>query len=347
MIRRVVSPLPLRLKVPFRIAHGASSVRDNLLLELREESTAHLTGLGEAACVFYYGDTVDSLRAALLSLPDPFPDFAHPSEALARLAPDFPAAARAALDIAAHDLWAKRRELPLHAALGLAAPPNRPSAVTVALDTPAAMAAQARALRTAPILKIKLDGDAPLARFDAVRDAVDSALWVDANGSWTVDQTIAWAPHLFRGGAQLLEQPLSSESPPDEWRRLRDGLRARGCALPLYADESIRSVSALETFADALDGIVVKVMKSGGLTGACTLIAAARARGLKVLLSCMIESSLGIAAALHLAALCDQLDLDGHLLLNHDPFGGLACDNFRPRLEALLPGIGVTRVQPE
>lgn len=327
-------PVTLNLRTTFRIAHGASDQRHNVIAFLEE-------GIGEAAAVPYYGDTQASLmdylseaEKALEVMPEePF----WIDEILGRLPPGCPAA-RAAIDIALHDLWGKRLGQPLYRLLGLN--PNRlpQTSFTIAMDEPDVMARRA-AESGYPILKIKLGGEDDEALVRAIREATSARLRVDANAGWSRQQAADLIPRLAQYDLEFIEQPLPAGD-LDDLRWLRQELQSQGMKVPIFVDESVRTAKDLAAHAGVVDGVVVKVMKSGGLREALRLIHTAQAFDMQIMLSCMVETSVGVTAAAHLAPLCDYADLDGPLLILNDPFQGLQYQGANLSLPD-RPGIGV------
>ena len=191
-----------------------------------------------------------------------------------------------------------------------------PSALTIVIDTPEAMAAAAAELRHAPLLKVKVDAEDPGARIRAVRSAAPaSALIVDPNESWDEALIEAMQPVLIEARVALLEQPLPAGA--DDW------LEGFTPAVPICADESVHVAEDLPVVARRYQLVNVKLDKAGGLTAALKLAEAARARGLGLMTGCMVSSSLSIAPALHVAGLSDFVDLDGPLWLLEDRPGGV------------------------
>lgn len=320
-------PLPLHLKTTFRIAHGASDVRHNVLARLED-------GLGEAATVTYHGETQAGImeyiaRAAELMGDDPM----MIEDILNRLPPGS-RAARAAIDIALHDVWGKRLGQPLYRLFGLN-PEHIPlTSFTIALDEPEVMAERARASGY-PIIKIKVGGPNDEAVVAAIRGATNAKLRVDANAGWSREQAAALIPRLAQYSLEMVEQPLAvGDIEGLRW------LRGQNFGVPIVADESIKSARDVAAHAGAVDGVVIKLMKTGGLREAQRAIATARAHDMSVMLSCMIESSVGVTAAGHLAPLADFVDLDGPLLIANDPFVGVRYDGARLILPS-APGLGV------
>lgn len=324
-MKLTVQTLTLRLHTPFRIAHGTSTERQNVLVRLGE-------GLGEGALPPYYGHAlrevvayVQGLDADALLATDP-PPLTHLLDDL----PPGPAPARAAVDIALHDHWARRLGQPLYRLWGLDPHRMPPSARTLGIpEHPAELQRTLAPLTDPPLLKLKLGTGDPardLALVRRVRAETTAPLCVDANGAWSLREAAALIPKLAEHEPVFIEQPIPAEE-ADAWHLLRR-LLPRGMP-PLIADESARTADDVILLAGAANGVNVKLSKAGGLAEARRMITLARALDMKVLLGCMIESSVGLTAAAHLAPLADFLDLDGTLFLADDPFDGLTFDNGR------------------
>jgi L-alanine-DL-glutamate epimerase-like enolase superfamily enzyme len=330
-------PLTLTTTHPFVIARGGR--REHRVVWVRLAGPDGLEGWGEADPSSYYGETADTVLAALRRLAPLVPDdpFAlEEAEAAFVRAEPAAAAARAALSGALHDLVGKRLGQPLYRVWGLNPDVVPDSSFTIGLDTPEGMAAKARAAHEYPILKIKLGTPDDEAILRAVRDATDKPLRVDANAGWTRERALALLPLLEEHRVELLEQPLA----PDDL----EGLAAvrRAAPMPVVVDESCVVARDIPRIAGVADGINIKLAKCGSLREALRMIATARAHGLLVMLGCMIESSLGITAAAHLAPLVDAADLDGAALTLDDPFTGATIVGGALRLPT-GPGLGVAR----
>jgi L-alanine-DL-glutamate epimerase-like enolase superfamily enzyme len=320
-LRLSSQPLDLRLSRPWTIARGTSTFKTNVLVRLTEGGgTGDEAGLGEAAPNLRYGEDSRTVAAALGRLTPllahGLKDWSGLLDRLALLEPRHPAA-RAALDIAIHDLAAQRHGIPVHRLIG-ADPVRMPeTSYSIGLDIVPVMQEKVRAAAGFPILKIKLDGKNDRAVVEGVREVTDRPLVVDVNEAWRdVADAIEMIRWLAGMGVLLVEQPLPAGDLIGAQR-----VRARS-VLPIFADEAVLGPDDLPALRDAYDGVNVKVQKSGGLRPSLMLIAAARRLGFQVMIGCMIESSLGITAAAHLAPFADRADLDGHLLLAEDPFRG-------------------------
>ena len=325
MVHATAVGLDLRTAVPFGIARWTHTEFGNYVVELR---TGEHVGRGEAAPNLRYGESRERGIALLADLAPEIADLEGPAGAEAlcdRLAgeggaaPAWPAL-RAGLSAAAWDLAGQQAGEPVWRMLGLARPSARTS-FTIPIGAPEEMLAQARAASAFGTLKVKLgfDGDLELARTLA-RALPETTFRYDANEGWGRDHAAVCLTALAELGAELVEQPLpAADADGVAWLRERT-------SVPLFADEAVLSIDQLDAAAEHYDGVVVKLSKSGGIASAFALISACKERGLHVLLGCMVESSLGIAAGLQLAGLADHVDLDGALLLADDPYSGVAVD---------------------
>jgi L-alanine-DL-glutamate epimerase-like enolase superfamily enzyme len=244
------------------------------------------------------------------------------------------ASAEAAVDMALHDLAGQRLGAPLYEVLGIDPRRAPETSFTIGMDTPEVVAAKVKEASAYSILKVKMGSDDDRAMLQAVRDTTQQRLRVDANEGWTPADALERLEWLKALGVELVEQPLPAAMIA-ETRELR-----RKSPLPFYADESVHRAKDIPALAGAFDGINIKLMKCGGIAEALDMIAVARAHGLKVMLGCMIESSVAITAAAHVSPLVDTADLDGNLLLDHDPFLGATVKDGRIVLPD-GPGLGV------
>lgn len=323
---------------PFRISRSVRTGEELTWVRVEHDG---VEGWGEADPSAYYGETRATVEAALETLApvleaaeNPFSLESIERDLEARLGRN--AAARAALSAALHDWIGKRVGLPLWKLWGLD-PADAPlSSFTIGIDEPEVMAAKTREASEYPILKIKLGSPDDEARLRAIREAApDKTLRVDANAAWTPRSAVEGIAMCAEYGVEFVEQPL----PPHRNADLAF-VRERA-ALPIIVDESSLVAADLPALAGLVDGINIKLAKCGGPREALRMVHTARALGFRVMLGCMLETTLGIAPAAHLAPLVDYADLDGAALLADDPFRG-------PRLEGgriVLgdePGLGVS-----
>lgn len=327
----------LTTRHPFIIARGGRSEYRVVWVRLTDGDGEE--GWGEADPSSYYGETADTVLAALKRLEPHLPEDPFDLEAAeARFAAAVPGngSARAALSAALHDLVGKRLGVPLYRLWGL--DPHRApvSSFTIGIDSPEKLRAKVEEAAPYPILKIKLGTDKDEEILRTIRAVTEKPLRVDANAGWTRERALAMLPVLRDFGVQFVEQPL----PPDDV----DGLVAlrRAGVLPVVVDESCIVAADIPRLAGAVDGINIKLAKCGSLREALRMIATARAHGMLVMVGCMIETSLGITAAAHFTPLVDAADLDGAALTSNDPFLGATIDGGRICLPA-GPGLGVRR----
>ncbi|HEU5363620.1 MAG TPA: dipeptide epimerase [Gaiellaceae bacterium] len=319
----------VQLAETFTISRESQDEADVVQVELRH---GDVVGYGEAAPIERYDQTAESAVAWLGQVEvgdDPF--------ALDEIFDPLPPgedAARAALDHALHDLQGKLTGLPVYRLLGLrrAGPPT---SWTIWLGDPDDMARRTERIRDRGFrrLKLKLGGRDGLdaERVDAVRRVTDLPLQCDVNEAWTLDEALDYLPRMT--SLQYCEQPLPAGDPggPELKRR---------SPVPIYVDEDCHGLGDVAACAERAHGINIKLAKSGGIREAVRMAHAARALGLGVMLGCMVESGLGIAPGAQIASLMDHVDLDGNLLLAHDPWPGVELRD-GVQLPAEKPGLGV------
>lgn len=305
---------------PFVIARGGHSEYTRVRVRLTDADGVE--GLGEAAPSPYYGETAETVVSALEQM-RPIIEAAdawalEDLEWALQRALRGNAAARMAVSAAAHDIVGKRLGVPLYRLWGLT-PGNAPlTSFTIAIaPTEDELARRVEQAADYPVLKVKLGTDRDDDIVRTVRAAApDKVIRVDANAAWTAKHALVMIERLARYGVEFVEQPL----PPEDL----DGLRfvRERSALPIIADESCVTSADIPRLVGAVDGINIKLAKCGGLLEARRMIATARTHGMRVMMGCMIETSLGITAAAHLAPLLDYADLDGAALLSDDPHEG-------------------------
>ena len=336
---------------PFRIARDMSGeVAVTVIAEASAaaDREAGRSGLGEGFPDTYYGENPDTIAAVmplLLDAVDPFEERVGRDLAETRIALEAASAAmdaairhhgaaKCAVDIALHDLAAKRLGVPVYQLLEL--PPGiPPTDFTIGIDTPDVVGRRAARATRFPALKIKVGGPADLETLEAVRAVYGGPIRVDANTGWAPEQAVRLVPELERLGVELIEQPFPAHR-LDQLRWLQER-----SSLPIVADESCVVYDDLEGLVGVVQGVNVKLAKCGGVGPAKRMLERARELGLRRFLGCMEETSVGIAASAAVASLADWVDLDGSLLLAADPYEGLELsDDCRWRLTD-APGLGV------
>jgi L-alanine-DL-glutamate epimerase-like enolase superfamily enzyme len=330
--------LTLRTRHPFTIARGTHSEYRVVWVRLEHDG---VEGWGEADPSRFYGETADSVAAALelfrpsIETADPWA--AESAEEEIGRALRWNGAAKAAVSAALHDLAAKRLGIPLHRMWGLDPARAPRTSFTIGIGDEGELRRKVAEAARYPILKVKLGTPGDEAIIRTVRDAApDKVLRVDANAGWTPKRALDMIELLAELDVEFVEQPL----PPHDVEGLRF-VRDRS-PLPIIADESCVLATDIPRLAGAVDGINIKLAKCGCVREAQRMIATARAHGMLVMMGCMIESSLGIAAAAQLAPLLDFADLDGAALLADDPFRGPTIDDGLIALPS-TPGLGVER----
>ncbi|MFL5917727.1 MAG: dipeptide epimerase [Gaiellaceae bacterium] len=328
----------LELAQTFVISRESADTADVVQVELRHNG---VSGFGEGAPIERYDESAESALAYVEDAGDALGDdpFAL-DEIHARLEPR-EWAGRSALDAALHDLQGKLTGIPVWRLLGLRRL-GPPTSWTIWLGDPDDMGDRAarvadRFLR----LKLKLgarDGR-DVDRVRAVRETTGVPLQVDVNEYWTLDEALDSLPQLAELGVEYCEQPLPAGD--------AGGPRLKAASpIPVYVDEDCHRLDDIAACAERAHGINIKLSKSGGIREAVRMAHAARALGLGVMLGCMLESGLGIAAGAQIASLCDHVDLDGNLLLAHDPWPGVDFQD-GVQVPANEPGLGVREEVPD
>ena len=295
---------------PFRIARGTKRQADVITVTVTDGD--HV-GRGEGVPYPRYGESIEGALAVIGGVRAAIEGGAGRPALLALLPPG---AARNAADCALWDLEARQAARDVAAMLDAKPLGQIASALTIGIDTPEMMAAEAARLAGAPLIKVKVDADDPAARVRAVRTAApQAALIVDPNESWDRALVEAMQAVLAEARVVLLEQPVPAGE--DAW------LEGFAPAVPICADEAVHVAADLDIVARRYQVVNVKLDKAGGLTAALELARAARTRGLGLMTGCMVSSSLSIAPALHVAAMSDFVDLDGPIWLAEDRTGGV------------------------
>jgi L-alanine-DL-glutamate epimerase-like enolase superfamily enzyme len=295
----------------FTIARGSKTEATVVVATLTDANGR--TGRGECVPYGRYGETVDSVLSAISAM-TAAAGSGLDRAALGRAMP--PGAARNALDCTLFDLQARCTGIPAWQLAGLPPPATLETAYTLSLGSAEAMAAAARAARARPLLKVKLGGADDPAAIAAVRQAVPNArLIVDANEGWTPQNLAVNLAACAAAGVSLIEQPLPAGRD--------DALSGLGSPVPICADESLHIGADLTSLAGRYGAVNIKLDKTGGLTEAAALLHAARKAGFRIMVGCMVATSLSMAPAALLAAGADFVDLDGPLLLARDREPGL------------------------
>jgi L-Ala-D/L-Glu epimerase / N-acetyl-D-glutamate racemase len=340
-VKLTARAVTLELAERFVISRSAQDSADVVHVEIDHEGER---GYGEAAPIERYDESVES---ALLFFDEADALFGNRSPfALEEIGEDLAErpgqyAGKAAIDAALHDLCGKLTGLPVWRLLGLrrAGPPT---SWTVWLGEPDDMARRAEAVGDRfKRLKLKLGGGDTLdvERVRSVRGVTELPLQVDVNEAWSGEEALEYLPKLAELGVEYCEQPLPAGDPSGPTLKERS-------PLPIYVDEDCHKLADVAACAERAHGINIKLAKSGGIREAVRMAHAARALGLGVMLGCMLESGLGIAAGAQVASLCDHVDLDGNLLLSEDPWPGVELVD-GVQLPSESPGLGVREAVPD
>lgn len=294
-------------------------------------------GYGEAAPLARYGDSVEAIVAF-------FETFTFPADAgpfaRRRVLASVPRAARCALDIAMYDLAGRLLDVSVTELLGLAGLPRPLTSQTIWVDELDAVVAQVDALRDVPILKVKVGGGpdaAAIELIETIRSQYTGTIRLDINEGWTPEQAVTVLGEIARFEIEVCEQPIPAGSPE------KIGWISEHSKIPIMIDEDALVAADLAAFAGKAGAVCVKLAKCGGIGPAVDMIATARALGMKVMIGCMAETRILATAAAHVGPLADWLDLDGPLLLKHDPYRGVDYDGGRLVMPA-GSGLGVEPV---
>ena len=325
---------------PFQIARNTRAEFELFVFSLEYEG---VTGLGEAAPQKYYGETPDTLAAAVESIggmlegdPDALLESLNEDGGDLREALDGHASVRAALDMALWDIRGKLEGKPCYELFGAERSDTPLTSFTIGWDKPEVIDSKVDAAAPYKILKVKVGLPGDMEILDRILARSGKKVRVDANEGWDIEMAIDKTRELFERNIEFCEQPISHED-EESLRELK-----RVSPLEIILDESIVEPGDVALKADQGHGINIKLMKCGGISPALDLIAEARRYSLKVMLGCMLETSVGITAAAHLSPLVDYADLDGNLLLAGDPFDGVKVVDGKLVLPE-GPGFGVTR----
>jgi L-alanine-DL-glutamate epimerase-like enolase superfamily enzyme len=304
----------LQLIHPFKIARrAADAFRDVVSVEIDG-------GLGETSPQGFYGETVETVQTVFNIFEQaPVENLDAVQTVMETLESTMRGhyAAKSAIDMALHDRLGKALGAPLYRLWGLDPDKTPETSFTIGLDAPEIMQEKAREAKDYPILKVKLGSPRDLEIIRALREATDKPIYVDANTAWTPKEAVRKIQALMDYEIELIEQPTR----PDDLEGLK--FVREHVDLPIIADESVKRAADIPALVGCVDGVNIKLAKCGGLLEAIRMIHVARAHKLRVMIGCMLESSLGVTAAAHLTPMADYADLDGHLLIANDPYAGV------------------------
>ena len=311
----------LEMQHPFGISRSVHTIQETFIVELEQDG---VKGYGEATQNRYYGFSLENMQKRLDELKpaiEKYP-FTTPEDFwdnfLYKHLKDF-RFLMAAIDEAAHDLYGKLQGKPLYELWGYSLENIPLSTYTIALDNLEMMKTKLLE-KPWPVYKVKLGTEYDIEIVKSLREISDKPFRVDANTAWTPEQTVKNSKILKDLGVEFIEQPLAA----DRWEDMK--YVKQHSALPIIADESCRTEEDVVSCKESFDGINVKLVKAGGITPGKRMLELARDSGLKTMIGCMTESSVGISAAAQLLPLCDYADLDGAILLKNDIAQGVKLD---------------------
>jgi L-Ala-D/L-Glu epimerase len=322
--------LELHLRHTFAISRSSEDIAETVVLKLTEDG---IQALGESAPVSRYQESTDLVARQLQALSGRSLNTWHFDATLAALDKDA-RGARCALDLALFDLAGKRLGIPLYQLLGLDPSRAKQTSFTIGIADLATTIAKTKDAQDYPILKVKLGAGNEVETLEAIRSVYSGTIRVDANEAWTPQQAVSMLESLERFGIEFCEQPIPAGNPA--------GLRyvRERSPIPVFVDEDSRVLEDIPPLYGCVDGINIKLVKCGGIREALRMIHAARAMNLKIMIGCMIESSILATAAAHVTPLCDYADLDGPLLITDDPYVGVQYKGAQLQLPT-APGLGV------
>ncbi|MBA2313502.1 MAG: dipeptide epimerase [Actinobacteria bacterium] len=330
-LRAEAVTLPLAER--FTISSGSWDAADNVFVRVGFQGRE---GIGESSPDGRWQESCESVIAQIEAVD--LGELAGPFdlEGLGHLLPA--GSARAALDIAMHDLAGKLASVSVSQLLGVAGRRLPPTSLTLPISDPREMVARARRLADHPVLKMKVGFDGDVDAVRAVRTVFKGTLRIDANEGWGPEEAIERLQALERFDIELCEQPIAAGR--------HDSLREVSAAtsIPVFADEDVSTAADVAALAGVVDGVNLKLRKTGGIREAFKAMAVARAHGLGLMLGCDLESGVAATAQAHLTSLVDHADIDGPLLLARDPWPGVGYERGMLVLP-LGPGLGVEKSQ--
>ncbi len=317
----ILRPYELKLQHTFRISREARDVQESLVVELKD---GEFSGFGEATANPYYGATIEKMSSDLTTLEPIIKANAgmEPTAFWQILYPQLKENmfALCALDLAYNDLYARKKGMKLYEYWGLDIRNNPITDYTIGIDTIEKMVFKLKE-KPWPLYKIKLGTTDDIAIIKELRKHTDAVFRVDANCGWGVDETIRNAVELKNLGVEFIEQPLRA----DDWNGHKEVFLKS--VLPIIADESCMVEADVVKCYNHFHGVNVKLTKCGGLTPGKRMLEKARKLGMKTMVGCMTESSVGISAIAHLLPLLDYVDMDGAMLISNDTAEGVIIEN--------------------
>ncbi|MCC5927437.1 MAG: dipeptide epimerase [Bacteroidetes bacterium] len=330
------APLNLPLRHTFTISRWSRDVAANVLVELEGDG---IIGIGEASPNARYDESQESCMKWLSSfdtstLKNPF-DVETVLQAMERMGPGN-YSAKVALEMALYDWIGKKLQVPLYDLWNAPSNVGPQTCFTVGIDKTENLPDRVAEAAAYPVLKIKLGTDRDKEIIKTIRSVTDKPIWIDANEGWKdLDTAKDHIRFLADQNVHMIEQPM-----PASMKKELAELKAYSPIITM-ADESFTGRESVEELAACFHGINLKLMKTGSLRRTMQLIHTGRNAGLKIMIGCMIESSLANTAAALISLWCDYADLDGHLLINEDPFKGLAFNESNNVFLPQRPGLGV------
>ena len=330
----------LPLKYKFGISRETRTIQKTAIIEVND---AFFSGYGECVANHkYYKFTIDMIRDDIASIADILADIdilrTPPETVWEQLNPRLKhnPFAQCALDMALYDLWGKKQNKRTYELWGLQADRNPVTDYTIGIDDIDVMIKKIEEYADWPVFKIKLGTDHDMEIMRTLRQHTDAVFRIDANCAWTADQTIEYSYILKKLGVEFIEQPMEADASSADMKKVYEH-----SVLPLIADESCISEADVDRCYGYFHGVNIKVVKCGGLTPARRMIARARELGLKVMVGCMTESTVGISGIGQLLPLLDYVDMDGPILLAKDIASGVFIERGVVHYAA-VPGNGVT-----
>jgi len=325
----------VQLKHAWTLSRGTWNTRRNVILKIEREG---VVGMGEAAPIARYNERAESglafIEKAKPILEKDLWQYYERWNEIDALA-EGEHAAKAAIDMAVLDWIGKKLNVPLYRFLGLNKEKTPVTTYSIGIDEVKVMQEKVKEASDFPVYKIKVGTKDDKKIIEGIREVTDKPLRVDANEGWkTKEEALEMINWMMEKGVELVEQPLPSTMLEEQaWLKEKS-------KIPIFADESLMKASDLPRIAAAFHGVNTKLMKCGGIQEALRIVGMARALGLKTMLGCMIETSLGISAGASISSLFDDLDLDGNLLITNDPFKGVQTIKGKLILSD-KPGLGV------